>query len=47
MYESKRQSNNTNSTDDNHNSIINTCRSNIKSNVTEKEGYLKQRMKLR
>ena len=33
---------NINSTYDNYNSIINTCRSNIKSNTTEKEEYLKQ-----
>ena len=38
--EAKR--NNVNSFNDNNNSVINTCRSNIKPNTTEKEEYLKQ-----
>ena len=46
MYEQKQkkklQWNNINSFNDNNNSIINTCRSNIKPNTTEKEEYLKQ-----
>ncbi len=32
--------NNTSGINDNDNSVINTCRSDIKSNITEKEGYL-------
>ena len=36
--------NNTNCSNDNNNSIINTCRSNIKPNHTEKEEYLKPQL---
>ncbi len=38
--------NNLNSVNDNNNSIINPCGSNIKPNITEKEEYLKQRKML-